>query len=67
MASGWVSLINLFGKMAKTNSNERTTIGLSDIDIESDTMAGATMIPNKLMASMIPAAVDWICTEKDSV
>lgn len=53
--------------MAKTNSNERTTIGLNDIDIESDTMAGATMIPNKLMASMIPAAVDWICTEKDSV
>ncbi len=52
--------MNLFGNIPKTNNNDKTTIGLYYIAIENETIAGATIIPNKLIASMIPAAVDCI-------
>ncbi len=42
-------------------------MGLKSIAIEKETMDGATIIPSRLMASIIPAAVDYICTENDSV
>ena len=67
VASGWVYLIKMFGMMASTNNNDKTTIEFHFIDIEKDTIEGAKIIPNILMASIMPAAVDWICTEKDSV
>lgn len=53
--------------MANTNNNDRTIIGLNSILIDKETIVGAMIIPNKLIASIIPAAVDWIWTEKDSV
>ena len=55
------------GKIANTNNNDKTTIGLNSILIDKETIVGAITIPNKLIASMIPAAVDWIWTVKDSV
>lgn len=64
---GCVSFTNLLGRMAKISSNDRTTIGLNSMLIETETIVGATIIPKRLIASMIPAAVDWIWTEKDSV
>lgn len=59
--------MNLLGIIANTNNNDNTIIGLNSILIDRETIVGATMIPNKLIASIIPAAVDWICTENDSV
>lgn len=56
--SGWVYLTNLLGKMANINNNDKTTIGLNSILIDKETTVGAIIIPNKLIASMIPAAVD---------
>lgn len=59
--------MNLLGRIANTNNNDNTTMGLNSILIDKETMVGATIIPNKLIASIIPAAVDWIWTENDSV
>jgi len=58
LQSAFVYLINLFGTMANTNNNDRTIIGLNYILIDKETIVGAIMIPNKLIASIIPAAVD---------
>ena len=53
--------------MPKTRSKDKTTIGLMFIDIEYETMLGATIIPSKLIAYTIPAAVEAIWISKDSV
>lgn len=42
------------------SSKDSTTIGLSELLIDKETIVGATITPNKLIDSIIPAAVDWI-------
>jgi hypothetical protein len=42
--------MNLAGKIAMSKSNDKTTIGFHYIDIDNDTIEGATIIPSKLIA-----------------
>lgn len=57
--------MNLLGIIPNKSSKESTTIGLNSIEIEIETIVGAIIIPNKLIASIMPAAVDSIYTEND--